>query len=112
MFPKNKYLLFALILLSICYSQGMLNGYGLGHYYRYQGLNNAIDGISRITPSNSNDVCLSNPSTWHNLDYTHLSISYGGNENVLQKTDAANGYSGLTNIVWLTPIKKILLIKN
>ncbi len=85
----------------------MLNGYGLGHYYRYQGLNNAIDGISRITPSNSNDVCLSNPSTWHNLDYTHLSISYGGNENVLQKTDAANGYSGLTNIVWLTPIKKI-----
>ena len=107
MFPKNKYLLFALTLLSICYSQGMLNGYGLGHYYRYQGLNNAIDGISRITPSNSNDVCLSNPSTWHNLDYTHLSISYGGNENVLQKTDAANGYSGLTNIVWLTPIKKI-----
>ncbi len=107
MYTKTKYSLVTLTFVSICYSQGMLNGYGLGHYYRHQGLKNAIDGISWIAPSNINDVSLSNPSTWHNLDYTHLSISYGGSENILQKADATNGYSGLTNVVWLTPIKKI-----
>ena len=69
----NRILFLLLIIISYSFGQGNMNGLGLGNYYGNQGTNNAVDGINTITPSTSKHFNFSNPSTWHNLDYTHLS---------------------------------------
>ena len=105
MVNNRKIISFIFIILSYGFSQGRMNGFGIGHYYNYQGTKNAIDGISWLTPSFSNNVSLSNPSTWHNLNFTYLSVSYSGSENILGNSDQSNGYSGLSGAAWLIPIK-------
>jgi len=102
---KNTIILF--LFLSIGYSQGRMNALGVGHYYHNQGLNNAMDGIIELSPSFKSKVSLSNPSTWHNLKFTFLSLSYGGNENSINKSSISNGYSSISNAIWVVPIKSM-----
>ncbi len=102
---KNTIILF--LFLSIGYSQGRMNALGVGHYYHNQGLNNAMDGMIELSPSFKSKVSLSNPSTWHNLKFTFLSLSYGGNENSINKSSISNGYSSLSNAIWVVPIKSM-----
>ena len=61
-----------------------MNGIGVGHFNKYQGIQNAVDGTLELAPSFQKNVSLTNPSTWHNLKFAYLSISYSGNENVTQ----------------------------
>ena len=96
---------FILLFLSFCFSQGRMNAFGIGHFYHYQGLNNAMDGITELTPSFQSDVSLSNPSTWHNLKFAYLSLAYSGNENSEKTSSLSNGYSSLSNAIWVVPIK-------
>ena len=58
-----------------------------------------------ITPSASHHFNFSNPSTWHNLDYTYLSLSYSVDQNTLEDHSIINGYSGLSKASWIVPIK-------
>jgi len=100
-----KSIIILLFFSSMGIAQGRMNALGLGHYYHNQGISNAIDGIIELSPSFKSDVSLSNPSTWHNLKFTFLSLSYGGNENSFNKTSISNGYSSLSNAIWVVPIK-------
>ena len=84
-----------------------MNALGVGHYYHNQGLNNAMDGIIELSPSFKSKVSLSNPSTWHNLKFTFLSLSYGGNESSINKSSISNGYSSISNAIWVVPIKSM-----
>lgn len=84
-----------------------MNGLGIGHFNQNQGLGNAVDGTTELAPSFHRRVSLSNPSTWHNLKYAYLSVSYSGNENSLKEPSATNGYSSLSNAIWVVPIKSI-----
>ena len=86
-------------------SQGRMNGIGIGHFNKYQGLKNAVGGAVELAPSFQKDVSLTNPSTWHNLKFAYLSISYSGNENVISDPSTVNGYSSLSNALWVVPIK-------
>ena len=104
MWPINT-IVSLFLLLSIGLAQGRMNAFGLGHYYHNQGIRNAADGITDLTPSFQDNVSLSNPSTWHNLDFTYLSLSYSGNNNSMSNSTLLNGYSSLSNAVWIVPIK-------
>jgi len=86
-------------------AQGMMNAFGVGNFIQNNGINNAPDGIADLTPSFLKNVSLSNPSTWHNLNNTYLSLSYGGNQNSFTKSSTLNGYSGLSNASWIIPLK-------
>ena len=92
-------------LVSLGISQGRMNGIGVGHFYRYQGIQNALSGTVELAPSFQNNVSLTNPSTWHNLKFAYLSISYSGNENVIRTPSTVNGYSSLSNALWVVPVK-------
>ena len=93
------------ILVSLGISQGRMNGIGLGHFNKYQGIQNALSGSVELAPSFQNNVSFTNPSTWHNLKFAYLSISYSGNENVIRGPSTVNGYSSLSNALWVVPIK-------
>ena len=84
-------------LVSLGISQGRMNGIGVGHFNKYQGVQNALSGAVELAPSFQNNVSLTNPSTWHNLKFAYLSISYSGNENVFRTPSIVNGYSSLSN---------------
>ena len=92
-------------LVSLGISQGRMNGIGVGHFNKYQGVQNALSGAVELAPSFQNNVSLTNPSTWHNLKFAYLSISYSGNENVIRTPSTVNGYSSLSNALWVVPIK-------
>ena len=98
---KIKFLFFC----SIYFSQGIMNSYGVGHFHKNQGVNNAVDGITDLSPSIMHGVSLGNPSSWHNLKFTYLSISYSGNDNKSKKLSNYNGQSSLSNAIWIVPIK-------
>ena len=101
----NRIALSFFILISFSFGQGYMNAYGLGSYYGNQGINNAIDGINILAPSISDHFNFSNPSTWHNLKYTYLSLSYSADQNSHEDRSLVNGYSGLSNALWIVPIK-------
>ena len=94
-----------LTLVSSGISQGRMNGIGVGHFNKYQGIQNALSGAVELAPSFQKNVSLTNPSTWHNLKFAYLSISYSGNENVFRTPSTVNGYSSLSNALWVIPIK-------
>ena len=54
-------------LVSLGISQGRMNAIGVGHFYKFQGIQNALSGVVELAPSFQNNVSLTNPSTWHNL---------------------------------------------
>ena len=92
-------------LVSLGVSQGRMNGIGVGHFNKHQGVQNALSGAVELAPSFQNNVSLTNPSTWHNLKFAYLSISYSGDENVIRTPSTVNGYSSLSNALWVVPIK-------
>ena len=102
---RIKFIFITLIGLSLSFGQGYLNGFGFGHYYHNQGISSAGTGINRLIPSFQEDVSLLNPATWHNLKYTHLSVAYSGDENSIKNPALFNGYSGISNAIWIVPIK-------
>ncbi|MBT3519261.1 MAG: hypothetical protein HN469_07320, partial [Candidatus Marinimicrobia bacterium] len=102
---KIKKILFLIFIVSVVFTQGTMNSFGLGHFYDNQGIASAGNGLSVLSPSFQMDVSLTNPSTWENLDYTFLSLSYGGNENSYSGNSLKNGYSGLSNASWIVPVK-------
>jgi hypothetical protein len=91
--------------LSLLVGQGTMNGFGLGHFYENQGITSAGNGLNSLVPGFQSDVSLSNPSTWHHLKFTHLSLSYSGDENTISDLPLLNRYSGLSYASWIVPIK-------
>ena len=104
MWPIKKFIPLILC-LSLLVGQGTMNGFGLGHFYENQGITNAGNGLNSLVPGFQSNVSLSNPSTWHHLKYTHLSLSYSGDENTISDLPLLNRYSGLSYASWIVPIK-------
>ena len=62
-------------------------------------------GSVLLSPSVSKNVNFSNPSTWHNLKFTYLSLSYSADHTSIESESLTNAYSGLSNALWIIPIK-------
>ena len=104
MWPIKK-IIPLILCLSFLVGQGTMNGFGLGHFYENQGITSAGNGLNSLVPGFQSNVSLSNPSTWHHLKYTHLSLSYSGDENSISDLPLLNRYSGLSYASWIVPIK-------
>ena len=102
---KTRIVKLILFFASFSFSQGYMNAIGLGKLYSNQGINNAMDGVNILAPSILKDVNFSNPSTWHNLKFTYLSLSYSADQTSFETFSLVNGYSGLSNALWIIPIK-------
>jgi len=102
---KIKIIWFPFIFCSLSFSQGYMNAIGLGKFYSNQGIKNAADGICFLSPSVLKNVNFSNPSTWHNLKFTYLSLSYSADHTSIETESSTNAYSGLSNALWIIPIK-------
>ncbi len=107
---KNRIVRSLFIFCSLSYSQGYMNAIGLGKLYSNQGSKNAMDGLSLLSPTVSKNVNFSNPSTWHNLKFTYLSLSYSVNHTSLENKSLTNAYSDLSNALWIIPIKSKLSV--
>ena len=102
---KNRLIILIFTLLSLGFSQGNMNAIGLGKFYSNQGVYNAMDGVNTLAPSILKNVNFSNPSTWHNLKFTYLSLSYSADQTSFENFSLANAYSGISNALWVIPIK-------
>jgi len=94
------------LLLSLLFSQGTLNSFGIGSHQKWSSPSQGGIGSIGLVPSFQNEVSLSNPATWSNLKFTHLSVSYNGLESKINNKKASNGYSNLQSAQLIIPIKK------
>jgi len=102
---KNRVVKLIFFFISFSFSQGNMNAIGLGKFYSNQGVYNAMDGVNTLAPSILKNVNFSNPSTWHNLKFTYLSLSYSADQTSFEDFSLVNAYSGLSNALWVIPIK-------
>ena len=94
------------LLLSLLFSQGTLNSFGIGNHQKWNSPSQGGIGSIGLVPSFQNEVSLSNPATWSNLKFTHLSVSYNGIESKINNKKASNGFSNLQSAQLIIPIKK------
>ena len=94
-----------LCLLSLSLAQGPFNGYGIGALQNWTSPSEAGASSIGLVPSYRSGIALSNPTTWHNLRFTFLSISYNGFESSLENS-SKNGYSNLQSAQFIIPIKQ------
>ena len=93
-------------LFSLVFSQGTLNSFGIGNYQRWSSPSQGGIGSIGLVPSFQNQISLSNPATWSNLKYTHLSVSYNGLESKINNSKAINSFSNLQSAQLIIPIKQ------
>ena len=92
------------LLLPLLFSQGTLNSFGIGNHQKWSSPSQGGIGSIGLVPSFQNEVSLSNPATWSNLKFTHLSVSYNGLESKINK--ASNSFSNLQSAQLIIPIKQ------
>lgn len=104
MFLRKRPLIIVLF-ISICFSQGPTNGYGIGSLQQWSSASAGGNSSLGMTPSYRSHISLSNPTTWSNLKFTFLSIGYNGFESII-KNNSKNGYSNLQSAQLIIPIKQ------
>ena len=95
----------SIILLSFCLAQGPLNSFGIGNNQKWLSPSQAGIGSIGLVPTFKNEVSLSNPATWSNLRFTHLSLSYNGFESIINN-NSNNSFSNLQSAQLIIPIKQ------
>lgn len=102
---KIKYIYLSFFLYTLTYSQGTMNGYGIGNLSSQNGSQNATNGLIELAPSFQKGISLSNPTTWKNLKFTYLSVSYAYDRVNSTNSSILNDYSNISNISWIVPLK-------
>tara|TARA_Y100000741_G_scaffold343745_1_gene307795 strand:- start:548 stop:1873 length:1326 start_codon:yes stop_codon:yes gene_type:complete len=92
-------------LVCFCLAQGPLNSFGIGNHQKWLSPSQGGIGSIGLVPTFKNEVSLSNPASWPNLKFTHLSISYNGFESVLN-SNSNNSFSNLQSAQLIVPIKQ------
>ena len=105
MFPLKK-LIQILLFISFSVAQGPANSFGIGNHQKWSYPSQGGIGSVGLVPSFQNNVSLSNPVTWSNLKFTHLSVSYNGLESKIVKNNANNGFSNLQSAQLIIPVKQ------
>ena len=99
-----RYAFRPIFLISLCFSQGPFNSYGIGDLQDWNSASVGGSSSLGLVSSYRQNISLSNPTTWPNLKYTFLSLSYSGFESTL-KNNSKNGYSNLQSAQLIVPIK-------
>ena len=99
-----RYVFRLIFFISLCLSQGPFNSYGIGDLKDWNSASAGGSSSLGLVSSYRQNISLSNPTTWPNLKYTFLSLSYNGFESTL-KNNSKNGYSNLQSAQLIIPIK-------
>ncbi len=99
-----RYVFRLIFFISLCLSQGPFNSYGIGDLQDWNSASAGGSSSLGLVSSYRQNISLSNPTTWPNLKYTFLSLSYNGFESTL-KNNSKNGYSNLQSAQLIIPIK-------
>ena len=99
-----RYVFRPIFFISLCLSQGPFNSYGIGDLQDWNSASAGGSSSLGLVSSYRQNISLSNPTTWPNLKYTFLSLSYSGFESML-KNNSKNGYSNLQSAQLIIPIK-------
>ena len=99
-----RYVFRLIFFISLCLSQGPFNSYGIGDQQDWNSASAGGSGSIGLVSSYRQNISLANPTTWPNLKYTFLSLSYSGFESTL-KNNSKNGYSNLQSAQLIIPIK-------
>ena len=99
-----RYVFKLIFFISLCLSQGPFNSYGIGDLQDWNSASAGGSSSLGLVSSYRQNISLSNPTTWPNLKYTFLSLSYSGFESAL-KNNSKNGYSNLQSAQLIIPIK-------
>ena len=99
-----RYVLKLIFFISLCFSQGLFNSYGIGDLQNWNSASVGGSSSLGLVSSYRQNISLSNPATWSKLKYTFLSLSYNGFESTL-KNGSKNGYSNLQSAQLIIPIK-------
>jgi len=99
-----RYVLRLIFFISLCFSQGPFNSYGIGDMQNWNSASAGGSSSLGLVSSYRQNISLSNPTTWSNLKYTFLSLSYNGFESAL-KNNSKNGYSNLQSAQLIIPIR-------
>ena len=94
-----------IILLNFCLAQGSLNSFGIGKHQKWLSPSQGGAGSIGLIPTFRDGVSLSNPGTWANLKFTHLSVSYNGFESITINRNSKNSFSNLQSAQLIIPIK-------
>ena len=105
MLPLKKFIQIILF-VSFSIAQGPANSFGIGNHQKCSSPSQGGIGSVGLVPSFQNSVSLSNPVTWSNLKFTHLSVSYNGLESEIVKNNTNNGFSNLQSAQLIIPIKQ------
>ena len=97
-----------IILISGLLGQSTMNGYGYGMFSQNNESASLGSGSIGLVPSFQNNVSLSNPSTWHNMSFTFLSLSFEGQRNAFGNQSVNN--SNLSGAKLIIPAKQKLSI--
>ena len=97
-----------IILISGLLGQSTMNGYGYGMFSQNNESASLGSGSIGLVPSFQNNVSLSNPSTWHNMSFTFLSLSFEGQHNAFGNQSVNN--SNLSGAKLIIPAKQKLSI--
>ncbi len=100
----RRLILSSILAISVSLSQGPFNGYGIGDIQSWNSASSSGLSSLGLVSSYRQDISLANPTTWPNLKYTFLSLSYNGFESTL-KNNSKNGYSNLQSAQLIIPIK-------
>ena len=96
------------LLTGILFSQSTMNGYGYGMFSHNNDSSALGSGSVGLLPTFQNNVSLSNPSTWHNMPFTFLSLSFEGQNNSFDDQSFSN--SNLSSAKFIIPAKQKLSI--
>lgn len=94
-----KQVIAALLVISNLFAQTILNGYGLGMKNYYHEASTLSLSSSGLIPSFNKDISLSNPSTWHNLNYTYFTGTYVGNYNLINEIENGSNLLGSAKLI-------------
>ena len=93
------------VLFNFCLAQGPLNSFGIGKYQKWLSPSQGGAGSIGLIPTFKDGVSLSNPGTWSNLKFTHLSVAYNGFESIMKSKNSSNSFSNLQSAQLIIPIK-------
>tara|TARA_B100000427_G_scaffold45183_1_gene33339 strand:+ start:1269 stop:2546 length:1278 start_codon:yes stop_codon:yes gene_type:complete len=96
------------LLSGILFGQSTMNGYGYGMFSHNDDSSSLGAGSIGLLPTFQNNVSLSNPSTWHNMPFTFLSLSFEGQKNSFNDQSFSN--SNLSSAQFIIPAKQKLSI--
>ena len=97
-----------LSIFSVLFAQSTMNGYGYGMFSHNNHSSSSGAGSIGLLPTFQNDVSLSNPSTWHKMPFTFLSLSFDGQNNSFKEEKFNN--SNLATAKFIIPAKQKLSI--